>query len=219
MPLAPALDPGQVGQRQPGLRQVAAHRLDRAEHGKRVRHPMLARLGDGEGELGARQDGGDQRSARRRGHDVAGPDVGAFAEAEAQHLRRIGPGGGGKPVAIGAVVGNESDSALLQALEDLALGVGNLLLAGEEGAMGRCDGGDDRDVRPDQAGQRGQLAFMVHPHLEHAEAGLARHPGERERNSGMVVVALHRPVRLAGRGAVERRVERLLGARSCRPSR
>ena len=52
---------------------------------------------------------------------------------------------------------------------------------------------------------------VVHPHLEHAEAGVARHPGERQRHADMVVVALDRAVRLAGRGAVERGVERLLG--------
>src|SRR3546814_16078601 len=36
---------------------------------------------------------------------------------------------------------------------------------------------------------------MVHPHLEHAEPRLTRHPREAERYAGMVVVALERSMR------------------------
>src|SRR3546814_7185612 len=60
--------------------------------------------------------------------------------------------------------------------------------------------------------QRRQLARRAHPHFEDAEARLARHPCERERDAGVIVVALHRAMRLAGRGAVEGGVERLLRA-------
>src|SRR3546814_18977994 len=47
---------------------------------------------------------------------------------------------------------------------------------------------------------------------EDAQARLARHPCGRERDAGVIVVALHRAMRLAGRGAVEGGGERLLRA-------
>ena len=52
--------------------------------------------------------------------------------------------------------------------------------------MRRRDRGDDRDVRADQPGQRGQLAGMVHAHLEHAEARrrAASAPGSAARRYG-----------------------------------
>ena len=53
--LAAALQPAHVGQRQAGDGDVGAHRLDRGEHGQRIRHPMLAALGDGEGQLAVQQ--------------------------------------------------------------------------------------------------------------------------------------------------------------------
>ena len=212
MPLAAALEPGQLGQRQPGLGEVAAHRLDRAEHGERVRHPMLARLRDGEGQLGLGQQGGDQRAAARRRHDVAGADVGALAEAEGEDRRGIGPGrrgpagrGAGCRYGTSAVPPSSSPwkisplaSAISSSLAKNSRWAGAIAVT-----IATCG--------PHQPGQRGELAGMVHPHLEHAEARLARHPGERQRHAGMVVVALHRAVRPARRGAVERREQRLLG--------
>ena len=122
---------------------------------------------------------------RGAAHDVAGADVGALAEAEGEDARRMGPRRRGEPVAVRAVVGDDRGAAGLQPLEDLALGVGDLVLAGEELAVGGGDGGDDGDVRPHQPGQRGELAGMVHAHLEHAEARRARHP--RQADSGTPV--------------------------------
>src|SRR5438270_5355970 len=47
--LAAALEPAHVGERKPGHRNVGAHRFYRSKHRERVRYPMLAALGDGEG--------------------------------------------------------------------------------------------------------------------------------------------------------------------------
>ena len=48
--------------------------------------------------------------------------------------------------------------------------------------MHRLDGGDDRDMRAHQPGQRRDLARMVHADLEHARS--ARSPGMRASDSG-----------------------------------
>ena len=51
------------------------------------------------------------------------------------------------------VIGDDRGAARLQPLEDLALRVGDRFVAGEEFAVGRGDGGDDRDMRTDDPGQ------------------------------------------------------------------
>jgi hypothetical protein len=50
------LETGHVGKRETGGGEVSAERLHRPEHGKGVRHPMLAMLADREGELRFGQD-------------------------------------------------------------------------------------------------------------------------------------------------------------------
>ena len=47
-PLAPARKPGHFRERQASGGKVAAHRLDRGEHGERIRYPVIARRSDGE---------------------------------------------------------------------------------------------------------------------------------------------------------------------------
>ena len=96
--------------------------------------------------------------------------------------------------------------------EDLGLGVGDRFFGAEVLDMRRGDGGDQRDVRPDLPGQRGDLAGIVHAHFEHRELGVARHPREAQRHAGVVVVALDRAMDLARAVAVERGVKRFLGA-------
>src|SRR3546814_1514988 len=59
---------------------------------------------------------------------------------------------------------------------------------------------------------RFRSAGMVHPHLEHAEPRLTRHPREAERYACMVVVALERSMRAARLGPVERGEQGFLGA-------
>ena len=76
--------------------------------------------------------------------------------------------------------------------------------------MGRLDVGDDADMGLDLAGQRLDLAGMVHADLEHAVARVARQAGEADRHADMVVVA-----RRAGRGrrlGREHGAQRVLGA-------
>ncbi len=143
---------------------------------------------------------------------ISGAHVGALACAEGDDAGGIRLRRGDQPVAIRIVERDDGGAAFLQPFENLGLGVGNLLLAGEIFAMGRGDGGDERDVGPHQPGQSGKLAGMVHAHFEHAEAGVARHPRQAQRHPGMIVVALDRTVGAARRGAVERGVERFLGA-------
>ena len=57
------------------------------------------------------------------------------------------------------------------ALEDLGLGVGDGLDGIEELDMGRLDGGDDRHIGTDHAGEGTQLAGMIHAELEDAQRG------------------------------------------------
>ena len=55
MALAATLEAAHVGQRQAGDRDIAADRLDRRQHGQRIGHPMVAALGDGEGQFAVEQ--------------------------------------------------------------------------------------------------------------------------------------------------------------------
>ena len=64
------------------------------------------------------------------------------------------------------------------------LGVGDRLDRPEMLDMRRSDRRDQRDMRAHQPGQRGNLAGVVHPHLEHGES-LSR--GMRARLSGTPV--------------------------------
>ena len=75
-------------------------------------------------------------------------------------------------------------------VEDLGLGAGHAGLAvGEVLDVDRADGGDRHRVRRDHAGQRRDLAGVVHADLEHRALGVARHAGQRQRHADVVVVA------------------------------
>ena len=63
VPLAAPLEAAHVGQRQPGDGEIGADRLDRRQHRQRIRHPMIAALGDGVGQLALHQPRGDQAAA------------------------------------------------------------------------------------------------------------------------------------------------------------
>ena len=99
--LAAALEPAHVGERETGDGEVGADRLDRGEHGKRVRHPMVAALGDGEGQFAIHQPRGDEAAAIvRRGR--RGPrDVG-LAAAEGDDATGVAPRRLEQAVALGA---------------------------------------------------------------------------------------------------------------------
>ena len=127
---------------------------------------MLAALRDGEGQLALEQRGADQASAAFGRDGVDGVNVG-IAAAEGDDPVGVAPRGLDQPVAVRRVVGEDRDAVGLEALEDLGLGVGDRLFRAEVLDMRRGDGGDQRDVGADLAGQRGDLACVVHAHFEH----------------------------------------------------
>jgi hypothetical protein len=102
--------------------------------------------------------------------------------------------------------------ARLQPFEDLGLGIGDRLHAAEVLDVRGRDGGDQRDVRSNQLGQRRNFAGVAHAHLEHAIDAVARHPGKAERHPGVVVGALERAVDPAAMAAFKRCGKRFLGA-------
>ena len=104
MALAAALEARHVGEREPGRRDVGAQRLDRCQHGKRVGHPMLAALRDGEGQLTLQKRRADQTGAALRDHGMHRVDVG-IAAAEGDDLLCMPPRGLHQAVAMGRVVG------------------------------------------------------------------------------------------------------------------
>ena len=76
--------------------------------------------------------------------------------------------------------------------------------------MRRRNSGDHGDVRADHAGECSDLSAVVHAHFEHAELGIARHPGEAEGHAGVVIIAFDRSVDFAGAVPVERGGDGLL---------
>ncbi len=115
-----------------------------------------------------------------------------------------------QPLEMRAVGGNHRDPTRREPGKDLRFGIGDRLLAAKVLDMRGGDGGDHRDMRADMAGQRRDLAGVVHPHLEHAEAAARGHPRETERHADMVVVAADRTVCLSTAGAFERCEDRFL---------
>jgi hypothetical protein len=102
-----------------------------------------------------------------------------------------------QPVAVRRVLGDDCDALGLKSFEYFRLGVGDRLHRSQIFDVGRRKRSDHGDVWTHQSGQRGDLARPVHPHFEHCKFAVARHPGEAERNPGVVVVAFDRAVDLA----------------------
>ena len=211
MPLAAAAKAAHVGEREAGDGYVRAEHLDRGDDGERIGHPMLARLRDGEGQLALEQNGADQAAAAVGGDGVDGMDVGIAAaegdDAVGMPARRLD-----QTVAVRGVVGDDGNAFVLQALEDFGLGIGDRFFRPEVLDVRGRDCRNDGHVRADLAGQSGDLAGVVHAHFEDRELGIAGHPGEAERDAGVVVVALDRAVDLARAAAVERNEQGFLGA-------
>ena len=172
---------------------------------------MRAALRNGEGQLALEQRCADQAAAALGADGMDRVDVGVAA-AEGDDPFGVAARGLDEPVAVRAIVGDDCDPVRLEALENLGLGVGDRFFRTEVFDVRGRDGGDQRDVRPDLPGQRGDLAVVAHAHLEHRELGVARHAGEAERDAGVIVVALDRAVDLAGTVAVERGEQGFLGA-------
>ena len=97
-------------------------------------------------------------------------------------------------------VGRQHRNAVrLQRTQDLGLFVGDRLDRAEIADMRLLHRGDDRDMRPREAGQRRDLARMVHADLGDAERGVRRQTRQRQRQAPMVVVRRDRGVRAAER--------------------
>jgi len=112
----------------------------------------------------------------------------------------------GQALIVAAVAIEHGHCAFRHAGEDAALLVGDRLLATKVADMDRPDIGDDPDMRLDLAGQRFDLAGVIHADLKHAVARLARQAREADRHADMVVVAGH-----AGGGRRFRRQHRAQG--------
>ena len=93
-----------------------------------------------------------------------------------------------EPLIVRIVGIEDRDAAGHEARKNLGLGVGDGLDRVEEFEMHRRDGGDDRDMRSRQRGQRQNLARVVHADLDDAEVRLARHPRQGQRHAPMIVV-------------------------------
>ena len=185
-PTGECRDRGEAGRKR---RCLEAQRLDDGQHRQRVHHPMPP--GQRQREADA-----DARPARR---DVAAlgaeigveqPPVRIAVLAEGENTRdplalRMGE----KPGELLAVTGQHGHTAGLQPFEDLGLGVGDGLDRAQIFEMRRGDPGHDGDVRPDLTCEIGDLASMVHAHLEDAEARRLWQAGQRQRHAPLIVVA------------------------------
>src|SRR5687768_3126079 len=108
---------------------------------------MLSWLRYGQAELRRRQGRSHHGAPLGGPDDVVCPYVGAFALAKRQDPAGIRSSSGNETVPVRAVERNDGRAAGLEPLEYLSLGIGNLLFAGEEFAVGGSDGGDEGDVR------------------------------------------------------------------------
>ena len=116
------------------------------------------------------------------------PDVRPLVLTETQDIGDApGPGLVAQKRVIRIVGVEDGNARRVETVEDLGLGQRDVLHRVEELEMDRVHGGDDGDVGPDQAGQRGDLAGMVHGHLEHAKFGIGGHAGDRKRHAPAIV--------------------------------
>src|SRR5260221_993064 len=172
---------------------------------------MPARLGDGEGPSALDRGAADQAAAPFGGTRVDRMDV-SVPGAEGDDTLGAAARCLKEPVAIRRVVGDDRDAGGLEPLEDFRFGIGNHLFRAEILDVRRSDRGNQRDVRAYLRRQRADLAGIVHADFEHGILDVARHPREAQGHTGVIVVTLDRAVNLARAIAVERCVERFLGA-------
>src|SRR4029079_7928174 len=108
---------------------------------ERIRDPMLARLGYGEGQLALQQSGADQAPSALRGDGMHGMNI-RIAAAEGDDAVSAPPSGLQQAVAMRGVVRKDRNPAWRQPLEDFRVGVGDRLLRSEILDMRGGDGGD-----------------------------------------------------------------------------
>ena len=161
MTLAAACQRREARQRHRGRFDIAAGRADRRQHGEAVHHPMLAGAAD-------RVIDGFAHHVRRDGAAALCVELGELHGGIAMHaeaddvadaaiLCRLGEARVMRIVTI-----EDGCAAALDAAEDFGLRIGDRLDRGEEAKMRRLDCRDHRDMRPDHARQRIDLAGMVH---------------------------------------------------------
>ena len=92
-----------------------------------------------------------------------------------------------QPLVVLAVAIEHGHCTLGHAGEQAGLLVGDRLFRAHEADMRRSDIGHDADMGLDLAGQRLDLAGMVHADLEHAVARFARQAGQADGHADMVV--------------------------------
>ena len=154
----------------------------------------------------------------------ARPENGAFRTAaeldQAEFSLRIGAegmdmadAGRGRRVfqklVLRAVMNDQRMAAIDDALEDLGLGLGNLVEALEIAEMGGGDARHHGHMRPHHGGQRPDLARVVHADLEDAEVGCLGHARQRQRHAPMIVERGDRRMHAALR--LEHMAQHLLG--------
>ena len=183
---------------------------DTGQRGHTVQRPVPARERDLVIELGA---------VDRSGHGAAGggglpceePRIRARVLTERHDVSRAcAARGGGQPIEMVVVPVQHGRAARLETFENLGLGVGDSVEAGEEFGVSRGDCGDQHGMRTGQTGERADLAGMIHPDLEHAVGGALRQTSEAERHADMVVEIACAGER--GAAACERTRKHLLGS-------
>src|SRR5665809_89561 len=134
----------QIGKRARGKRKVGAGKLRRGEHGKRVLHKMAPRGAEAIAHRLAHDVGADLRTIGTE-LETDGARVGFFGLTEAYDFRAAVTGALRESLIMRVVAIEDCRAARLEPIEDLGLGVGNLLDRAEEAEMHRRDGGDDGD--------------------------------------------------------------------------
>ena len=198
------------GQRWGGILERHADGSGRQQHGQAIARPLAAGNTDPVVQRLIAEQGEDQGGVVLDGEIQQAP-IGFDRGAEALAIDNPGCLRRGQQQRImGVVARQDRGAAGFDAQKDLGLGFGDGGGRGEEFHMHRFHRGDDGDMRADQPGQGRDLARMVHPQFEHAEAACRRHPRQRQGNAPVVVEAAGAGMGRTGR--LEGQLEHFLGA-------
>ncbi|MCY1420462.1 hypothetical protein D9M71_360830 [compost metagenome] len=154
--------------------------------GQRIADVVLAQQVELDARLAGQTAQGEADAAARIAGNVAGMEVGGgIAQAEAQHLAA---GDAGLPDIEGRIVAIEYRDAIgIQAFEDFALGLDDLVLSAELADMGGSGIGDDRHLRPGQTHGVGDLADARGAELDHRAAVIGADLQQGQRRAEVVV--------------------------------
>ena len=135
--------------------------------------------------------GAEREPAAGRFH-VGRPDVAVLGRADPEDICLAAGGDLSQP----GVVAEHRAAVGRQRGEQLRLGIGDFSQAAELAEMRVADAGDDADRRPGKLGQRGDLAGMIRPQLQHRVV-VDRLDGRHAQRNAELVVEVSR----AGRAA------------------